>query len=275
MPGLAGDEHEPARARARRAPGSRSTSSSRRAADERAAARAAQRRGSGTPARVRGRRPAAGASPRRSSRWCSACSSARGRGAQLVAQQHPQLVVDAQRLGDVAGCRERLHQERGSRVSRYGAARDQLPPARSAAPSSASPSASATRARSSSASSGAPRPRAARLESVAFDARAGTRAEQAYRRSPAPGRCPRLRPAPRRVPTRPSGSASSTSTTPARAARSRIRSRPSIVGRRHGPPQARQDRPQGGLRVARRALAATAARSARRGRPARPPCASR
>ncbi len=36
---------------------------------------------------------------------------ARRRGAELVAEQHPEVVVDAQRLGDVARARERLHQE--------------------------------------------------------------------------------------------------------------------------------------------------------------------
>ncbi len=35
----------------------------------------------------------------------------RGRRAELVAQQHPEIVVDPQRLRDVAGARERLHQE--------------------------------------------------------------------------------------------------------------------------------------------------------------------
>ena len=63
---------------------------------------------------LRGERPTSGAGVRdflrarsspASSRWCSACSSAAGRGSELVAQQHAEVVIDAQRLGDVAGRR--------------------------------------------------------------------------------------------------------------------------------------------------------------------------
>ena len=41
----------------------------------------------------------------------------RGRRAELVAQQHAQLVVDAQRLGDVAARRQQLHQHRVARLA--------------------------------------------------------------------------------------------------------------------------------------------------------------
>ena len=50
----------------------------------------------------------------------------RRRRAELVAQQHAQLVVDAQRLGDVAARRQQLHQHRVARLA-VGLALDQRP----------------------------------------------------------------------------------------------------------------------------------------------------
>ena len=67
---------------------------------------------------------AAGARLRRQQALVEGGDLRRGRRAELVAQQHPQLVVDAQRLGDVAARRERLHQRAVARLA-VGLAHDQ------------------------------------------------------------------------------------------------------------------------------------------------------
>ena len=55
---------------------------------------------------------AAGAASSRSSRSCSATSAGPGRRPELLAQQHADVLVDAQRLGDVAARAQHLHQRR-------------------------------------------------------------------------------------------------------------------------------------------------------------------
>ena len=95
------------------------------AADERALLQPLERRaGSGTGAPAAGADAAAGAGSRRQQALVERGDLRRRRRPELVAQQHAQLVVDAQRLGDVAARRERLHQRAVARLA-VGLAPDQ------------------------------------------------------------------------------------------------------------------------------------------------------
>ena len=123
MPGVAGEHDDPALAGRRARPAAAQDGELGLAADERALLAALQHGGERDGRGVGGRR---GRLALQQQPLVQRGDVRRRGRAELVAQQHAQLVVDAQRLGDVAARRQQLHQHRVARLA-VGLALDQRP----------------------------------------------------------------------------------------------------------------------------------------------------